>query len=88
MVRNRHPDPNRYYEVAANVLTKERLLEDLEVEERIDMGIDRILKRFFSLQLADELNQEKSKTVEAKPLAPLQQMETRASADPSDESSS
>ena len=52
------------------------------------MGIDRILKRFFSLQLADELNQEKSKTVEAKPLAPLQQMETRASADPSDESSS
>ena len=56
MVRERRPDRDRYHETAANVLTQERLLADLDLEERFDMAIDRALKRFFNLQMADQLS--------------------------------
>ena len=58
MVRERRPDPDGYHETAANVLTQERLIADLDLEERFDMAIDRALKRFFSLsvQMADQLS--------------------------------
>ncbi|TPQ27746.1 hypothetical protein C2U70_30230 [Bradyrhizobium guangdongense] len=59
MVRAREPKPKYYYETAANLLTEDRLLGDLAVEERFDVAIDRLLKRFFSLQMAHDLNERK-----------------------------
>src|SRR4051812_10765914 len=42
------------------------LLAELDLEERFDSAIDRLLKRFFSLQMADDLNDRKLKTVTSK----------------------
>ncbi|QIO98828.1 hypothetical protein [Bradyrhizobium symbiodeficiens] len=66
MVKKRYPFPTGYYEAAAKLATPERILADLDLEERFDTAIDRLLKRFFSLQMADELNDRKFKMVTSK----------------------
>ena len=55
MVRGRAPQESHYFQTAAAFLTGDRILEDLEVEERLDAGIDRALKRLWQLQMAREL---------------------------------
>jgi hypothetical protein len=55
MVRKRQPESDRYFETAAKLLTDERTLADLDLEERFDAAMDRALKRFFSLKTADQL---------------------------------
>jgi hypothetical protein len=60
-----------YAETAANFLTNERILADLEIEERFDAGIDRALKRLFSLKAAEQLD--RPRIVESKPPPRLQQ---------------
>jgi hypothetical protein len=64
MVRKRQPESDRYFETAAKFLTNERILADLELEERFDAGIDRALKRLFSLRMAEQLDH--PKVVESK----------------------
>ena len=54
MVRNRAPQANHYYETGSAFLSEDRILEDLEVEERLDAGINRKLKRLWQLQAARE----------------------------------
>ena len=71
MVRERRPEADRYSETAANFLTNERILADLEIEERFDAGIDRALKRLFSLKAAEQLD--RPRIVESKPPPRLQQ---------------
>jgi hypothetical protein len=67
MVRKRQPESDRYFETAANFLTNERILADLELEERIDAVMDRALKRLFSLKMADQLEgRSRPKVVDAK----------------------
>ena len=55
MVRKRQPESDHYFETAAKFLTDERMLADLELEERFDAVMDRALKRLFSLKMADQL---------------------------------
>jgi hypothetical protein len=45
-------------------LQSSRKVKDLE--KRFDAAIDRLLKRFFSLQMADELNDRKVRMVTSK----------------------
>jgi hypothetical protein len=59
MVRNRDPQPSAYFETAADFLTGDRLIEDLDVEVRLDAGIDRALKRLWQLKMARQLHQAK-----------------------------
>jgi hypothetical protein len=54
-VRGRVPDTTTYFERAANFLTGERLGEDLALEERLDAGIDRALKRLWQLKMARQI---------------------------------
>ncbi|UFW43431.1 hypothetical protein [Bradyrhizobium sp. WSM471] len=49
-----------------NALESTGVLANLDLEERFDTAIDRLLKRFFSLQMADELNNRKVKTMTSK----------------------
>ena len=56
MVRNRAPHRNAYFETAAAFLTGDRIIEDLDVEERLDAGIDRALKRLWQLKMARQLD--------------------------------
>jgi hypothetical protein len=68
MVRNRAPDRNAYFETAAAFLTGDRVIEDLDVEERLDAGIDRALKRLWQLKMARQLDQSRQpKLIESKP---------------------
>jgi hypothetical protein len=55
MVRSRAPQPEAYNETAAGFLTTDRVLEDLETEERLDAAIDRALKRLYQLKMASQL---------------------------------
>ncbi|NOJ50699.1 hypothetical protein [Bradyrhizobium archetypum] len=71
MVRKRQPKSDCYAETAANFLTNERLMADLDIEERFDAGIDRALKRLFSLKAAEQLD--RPRVVESKPPPRLQQ---------------
>ncbi|MFG3591806.1 hypothetical protein [Bradyrhizobium sp. RDI18] len=71
MVRKRQPKSDYYAETAANFLTNERLMADLDIEERFDAGIDRALKRLFSLKAAEQLD--RPRVVESKPPPRLQQ---------------
>lgn len=71
MVRERRPESDRYSETAANFLTNERIFADLEIEERFDAGIDRALKRLFSLKAAEQLD--RPRIVESKSPPRLQQ---------------
>jgi hypothetical protein len=44
------------------------MLADLELEERFDAAMDRALKRFFSLKMADQLEDaSKARIVDSKP---------------------
>jgi len=56
MVRQRRPDPNAYVATAAAFLTGDRVLEDLDIEERLDAAIDRAMKRLYQLKLARQLD--------------------------------
>jgi hypothetical protein len=56
MVRGRAPQAKVYNETAAAFLTGDRILEDLETEERLDANIDRALRRLFQLKAARELH--------------------------------
>ncbi|MGY4509100.1 hypothetical protein [Bradyrhizobium sp. USDA 3650] len=51
MVKKRYALPTGYYEAAAKLATSERIFADLDLEERFDTAIDRLLKRFFSLRI-------------------------------------
>ena len=68
MVRSRAPQANVYYERAAAFLTSERIIQDLDVEDRLDGAIDRALKRLYQLQMARELrNSREPKLIEPRP---------------------
>lgn len=56
MVRGRAPQPKAYNETAAAFLTGDRVLEDLETEERLDANIDRALRRLYQLKAARQLH--------------------------------
>ena len=45
-----------YNETAAAFLTGDRVLEDLETEERLDANIDRALRRLYQLKAARQLH--------------------------------
>jgi len=67
MVRGRAPQPKVYSETAATFLTSDRILEDLETEERLDAAIDRALKRLYQLKMARQLYAPKApKLIEGK----------------------
>ena len=55
MVRGRAPEHNAHFETAAAFLTGDRILEDLEIEERLDASKDRALKRLYQLKMARQL---------------------------------
>jgi hypothetical protein len=72
MVRNRLPDPNGYITTAAELLAAARVIEDLEVEDRLDATSDRALKRLFWLQAQKQLDrQARQKVIDSKPAARL-----------------
>jgi hypothetical protein len=72
MVRGRAPQASAYYETASAFLTGDRLLEDLDVEERLDAGIERALKRLWQLQVARDLRSAREpKLIDSKPLKQL-----------------
>jgi hypothetical protein len=72
MVRGRAPQASAYYGTAAAFLTGDRILEDLDVEERLDAGIDRALKRLWQLQVARDLRSAREpKLIDSKPLKQL-----------------
>lgn len=52
MVRGRAPQAKAYNETAAAFLTSDRILEDLDTEERLDANIDRALRRLYQLKEA------------------------------------
>ena len=56
MVRDRAPKSNAHFELAAQFLTGDRLIEDLDVEERLNASTDRALKRFYNLKMAHQLH--------------------------------
>jgi hypothetical protein len=68
MVRKRAPQASAYFETAAAFLTGDRVIEDLDVEERLDAAIDRTLKRFWQLKMARQLERSKEpKLIDSKP---------------------
>jgi hypothetical protein len=56
MVRKRGHDPDGYLETAAAFLTGDRVLEDLDMEERLDAAIDRAMKRLYQLKIARQFD--------------------------------
>jgi hypothetical protein len=60
MVKNRRPDPKGYKAAAAEFLTPDRMIEDLEIEEKLDAQMDRALRRLFWLKTQKELEREKA----------------------------
>ena len=58
MVRSRRPDPRGYTAAAAEFLASDRMIEDLEVEERLDANLDRALRRLFWLKAQKQLERE------------------------------
>ena len=70
MVRQRHPDPSRYLDLAIKFLADDPLLADLDVEDRLDAIADRALKRLFWLKTQKQLDREaRQKVVNGKPAA-------------------
>lgn len=66
-VRERRPDPDGYLAAAAELLKPDRMIEDLEVEQRLDAQIDRALRRLFWLKTQKKLEREgNQKVVEEK----------------------
>ena len=64
MLRGREPQSSNYAAVASSFLTNERILEDLEIEERLNAHIDRAMKRLFMLQMGSDLRKKReTKTV-------------------------
>ncbi len=55
MVKNRRPDPRGYKQAAAKFLASDRMMEDLEIEERLDSAMDRALRRLFWLKTQKQL---------------------------------
>ena len=71
-VRDRLPQPSDYIRTAAEFLTRDRMIEDLDIEVRLDATIDRALKRLFWLKTQKQLDREASqKVVNARPAARL-----------------
>jgi hypothetical protein len=64
MVRGRAPQAKVYNETAASFLTGDRILEDLETEERLDANIDRALRRLYQLKTARRLHPPKQPQVD------------------------
>jgi len=60
MVKDRRPDPRGYKAAAAEFLASDRMMEDLEVEERLDASMDRALRRLFWLKAQKDLEREKA----------------------------
>ena len=61
---------------SAAFLTGDRILEDLDVEERLDTGIDRALKRLWQLQVARDLRSSREpKLVGSRPLKQLKKID-------------
>ena len=58
MVRQRRPDPDpdAHVATAAAFLTGDRVLEDLDIEERLDAAIDRAMKRLYPLKMGRQLD--------------------------------
>ena len=76
MVRKRHPDPRSYLDLAIKFLADDPLLEDLDVEDRLDAVADRALKRLFWLKTQKQLDREaRQKVVNGKP-APRPRVES------------
>jgi hypothetical protein len=70
MVRNRLPDPNDYVGTAAELLATDRVVEELEVEDRLDASSDRALRRLFWLKTQKQLERDaRQKVVNGKPAA-------------------
>jgi hypothetical protein len=60
MVKDRRPDPGHYKVAAAEFLASDKMVEDLEVEERLDATMDRALRRLSWLKAQKELEREKA----------------------------
>ena len=60
MVKGRRPDPRHNKAAAAEFLASDRMVEDLDVEERLDANMDRALRRLFWLKAQKELEREKA----------------------------
>ena len=58
MVKKRRPDPNGYWDAAAQVLASERMIEDLAVEERLYANMDCASRRLFWLKAQKQLERE------------------------------
>jgi hypothetical protein len=75
MVRGRAPQASTYSEAAAAFLTGERVIEDLDVEERLDAAINRALKRLWNLQAAREFRRSgEPKLINSKALTSLKKL--------------
>lgn len=82
MVRGRAPQAKAYNETAAVFLTGDRILEDLETEERLDANIDRALRRLYQLKEARRIYPPKQpKLIENKSPPQLEQSNTNARED-------
>jgi hypothetical protein len=80
MVRDRAPQRNGYFETAAAFLTGDRVIEDLDVEERLDAGIDRALKRLWQLKMAHQLDRSRApQLIQSKPFKQLERPHGTAS---------
>ena len=76
LVRGRAPKASHFYEASAAFLTGDRILEDLDVEERLDAGIDRALKRLWQLQVARDLRSSREpKLIDSRPLKQLKKID-------------
>ena len=81
MARGRAPQANVYFEAAAGFLTGDRI-EDLDVEERLDAAINRVLKRLWNLQAAREFRRSgEPKLISSTPLRRLKKPDDAAPTD-------
>src|SRR5215831_10288325 len=77
MVRARAPQKKVYFEAAAAFLTPDRILQDLELEERLNANIERAIRRLYQDKAAQELYRPKQpKLIERKGPMQLENPET------------
>jgi hypothetical protein len=57
------PDPNGYWAAAAKFAASDLMMEDLEVEERLDANMDRALRRLFWLKAQKQLERDAAQKV-------------------------
>jgi hypothetical protein len=73
MLRARAPQGNAYFESAAAFLSADRILQDLEVEQRLDAIVDRAIKRLYQDKAAREFYRPKQpKLIETRTPAQLE----------------